>query len=974
MTEPAPFDVCGPLPSGITLLEASAGTGKTFTIAALAARFVAEGVPLDRILLVTFGRLATGELRARVRERLVDVEAGFTAAARGVPLDPTDEVLTLLAGVDAADLARRRLRVAAALAEFDIATIATTHSFCHQVLSGIGIAGDVDRGAVLVDDVADLVDEVVDDLYLRRFFHEAPPPELPLTVARQIARAVVAQPGAAIVPIDAADPLAAVRARLAVAVRRGVERRKRELQILTYDDLLTRLERALREPDAAARVRHRFDVVMIDEFQDTDPVQWEIVRTAFADGTTTLVLIGDPKQAIYSFRGGDVHTYLDAAGHATSVATLARNWRSDQGLLDAYDVLFRGLTLGDAGIEYRTVAAAPANRTPRLRGAPGPAPLRVRIAHRDDGRLDRTPQGWAAAVSSRREVAADLAADVVALLASGAERIARTADGAETVCDVGPGDIGVLVATNRQGALVRDALAAIGVPAVIGGAGSVFGTPMAREWLALLEALERPAATSRVRTAALSSFIGWSVERVATASEDEWEEVYVRVHEWAAVLRASGVAALLETISRREGLPARVLGRVDGEREITDLRHIGQLLHEAATSERLGVTALTAWLRTNVREAAEDVADEDRSRRLESDAAAVQVLTIHRCKGLQFPIVYCPFLWQPPWSPPEELPLFHDPDAGGRRSIDVGGTTGPGFDVHRELHDRERQGEALRLAYVALTRACHQTVLHWASTWDSRQSPLARILFAADLGPDGIGLDVAPDEDEVIARLRELAEQAPGTISVERTSGPADQRWHASAAPGSATLEVRVFDRTFDQTWGRSSYSGLTSAAAAKEHVVASEPDLAGTVDEDVDLAGSSAGDPEDPERSRLESITLPLGVMSGGARVGTVVHAVLEHTDFTAPDLDAALRVALADAGGSTSIGPVDEVIAGLGQAIATPLGPLAGDRRLLDIATADRLDELTFELPVAGGDAAGRTLRRRRARRPVPGAPARR
>jgi exodeoxyribonuclease V beta subunit len=263
------------------------------------------------MLLVTFGRMATGELRARVRERLVAVDEGLLATSHGVPPSSRDDVLTLLATVSPDELATRRHRVATALADFDAATIATTHGFCQQVLDGIGVAGDVDRDGTFVEDVVDIVDEVVDDLYVRRFIHAVPPADLSLRVAREIARSVVDQPSATIVPEGAADPLAAMRVRLAHAVLKDVERRKRQLRLLTYDDLLIRLEHALRDPQAAARLRRQFDVVMIDEFQDTDPVQWSILRRAF-HGHTALVLIGDPKQAIYAFRGADVVTYLDA--------------------------------------------------------------------------------------------------------------------------------------------------------------------------------------------------------------------------------------------------------------------------------------------------------------------------------------------------------------------------------------------------------------------------------------------------------------------------------------------------------------------------------------------------------------------------------------------------------------------------------------------------------------------------------------
>ena len=163
-----PFDVCGPLPQGTVVLEASAGTGKTTTIASLTARYVAEGVArLPELMLVTFGRLATSELRERVRERLVEVERALRSGT--VSADP---VITLLAGTDRA---ARAQRLAVALAEFDAATITTTHGFCQQMLTSLGTLGDVEPDARLVPDIASLEAEVVDDLYLRKYaFTEKP--------------------------------------------------------------------------------------------------------------------------------------------------------------------------------------------------------------------------------------------------------------------------------------------------------------------------------------------------------------------------------------------------------------------------------------------------------------------------------------------------------------------------------------------------------------------------------------------------------------------------------------------------------------------------------------------------------------------------------------------------------------------------------------------------------------------------------
>ena len=178
--------------------------------------------------------------------------------------------------------------------------------------------------------------------------------------------------------------------RLAEAVRQEVEARKRRLSVMTYDDLLTRLDAALAgdERHAAARLRARYEVVLVDEFQDTDPVQWDIMRRGFGETGRTLVLIADPKQAIYAFRGADVYAYLEAASEAAGQATLDVNWRSDQGLIDAYDALLSATKLGHEGIVYRRVRAAEAHRDSRLHGAPSDVPLRVRVVPRETRQAD----------------------------------------------------------------------------------------------------------------------------------------------------------------------------------------------------------------------------------------------------------------------------------------------------------------------------------------------------------------------------------------------------------------------------------------------------------------------------------------------------------------------------------------------------------------------------------------------------------
>ncbi|HET9778007.1 MAG TPA: UvrD-helicase domain-containing protein, partial [Propionibacteriaceae bacterium] len=386
-SDPLPFDICAALPSGTTVLEASAGTGKTYTIAALTARAIAEGAAeLNQLLLVTFGRMATNELRLRVRERLVSVESCLAdAVAQRVPTRQLRPLEVMLTTGQPDELACRRQRVTRALAEFDAATIATTHEFCLQMLDGLGVLGDREPHATVVEHISDLTREVTTDLYLRRYSGGVPP--MSYDEALEIANQAVEAVHARLVPSGLAlDDLSASGERVAfgTAVRNEVERRKRASKLFTYDDMLTRLRDALADPDrgpaAADRLRQRYRIVMVDEFQDTDPIQWEILHRAF-HRHSTLILIGDPKQAIYAFRGADVFSYLDAVQQADHVRSLVVNRRSDRALVDALDVLLGETALGDERIAVRTVTAehqqcrltAPADKLDVV------TPIRVRV-------------------------------------------------------------------------------------------------------------------------------------------------------------------------------------------------------------------------------------------------------------------------------------------------------------------------------------------------------------------------------------------------------------------------------------------------------------------------------------------------------------------------------------------------------------------------------------------------------------------
>jgi len=482
------FDIAADLAPGTTLLEASAGTGKTWTIAALVTKHVATGeVRLDEMLVVTFTRAASQELRERCRRQL---DEAVQLLADPTLRDPDNRLHDWLLDAPAPDLVGRLDRLTDALVSFDAATIATIHQFCQLVLRSLGVAGDTDTSATLVEDLEQLTSETVDDLYLRDFGGQKKPPWT-RAAALELARSVIGDPRAMVEPAavitDSPDSTAAMRVRFASDVLEEVERRKRRLGVLSYDDLLSQLADALEPADGAARRRmqHRWKFVLIDEFQDTDPVQWQVFERAFG-ASTTMVLIGDPKQAIYAFRGGDIVTYLQASETATTTQTLGVNWRSDRPLLRSIHAVLDGAQLGEERIVVHPVEAHLDES--RLQGAG--APFRLRVVRRTE--LGKGPRSKPPVALWRDHVIADTAHDILRLIEA-----RPTFDGR----DLKPGDIAVLAARRNELEAVQVALAEVGVPSVVNAGGSVFHTPAAGEWLALLEAMEQPHRSDRVRAA-----------------------------------------------------------------------------------------------------------------------------------------------------------------------------------------------------------------------------------------------------------------------------------------------------------------------------------------------------------------------------------------------------------------------------------------------------------------------------------------
>lgn len=921
------FSITDALPTGTTLLEASAGTGKTWAIAALVTRLIAEGeAELDEMLVVTFGRAASAELKDRVRARLV--EAADVLGRDAIPHD--DPLLTLLLDADDATRAERRRRLRRAIARFDEATITTTHGFCHAVLRSLGTTGDVEPGSALIEDDTEIVDQVVADLYLRAVGIGQTPP-FGHDEAAQIGRRAVDDPSAHLLPTDAASGSAAdLRRRFAAAVREESARRRLAARTLSYDDLLQRLAQALEPEHAPARtvMRERWRFVLVDEFQDTDPVQWQILERAFLRHAT-MVLVGDPKQAIYGFRGGDVDTYLRAAAQADTRRTLVVNHRSDEPLVRSVDVVLRGAALGDPEIVVRPARAALTGT--RLHDPRHDAPFRLRAHLRADAGAD--DGGTLKIGDVRRAIAADVAGDIVALLSSGATYDHGTAGQGAGRVPLTAGDIAILVERHLEADLLHAALVRLGVPAVRSGGPDVLQSDAGQDWVVLLTALESPHRSGYVRAAALGPFLGHTPAELVDGGDGLTDRVSARLRDLADLQRERGTAGMVEALTGDPSVVERLLAREGGRRRLTDLEHVGHVLAGAARTQSLGLSGLLRWL---LDRRADGAPSADRTRRLDTDADAVQIVTTFVSKGLQYPVVYVPFLFDR-YVPTPTMVRLHDDE--GRRCLDVGGE-GPSWSAHAARSDAERAGESLRLLYVAMTRAQSRLVMHWAPTWNGRHGAWHRALFRPDPDeptvPDVQGV---PSDQEAVARLR--AWEARGGPSLEQMV-IRDEPLETTPEP-ELPLALRRLGREVDTVWTRTSYTSLVR----RDDVggVGSEPDTVGS-DDEVDVIAAV------PEETTLGPS--PWATLTGGAALGTLVHGVLEDVDVAQTDLAGEVARRVEE---QLTLRPIavdaDVLVPALVGTLTTPLGALADDLTVAEALARRPLREMDFELPLLGGGA---------------------
>ena len=1054
-----PFDLLNAPLDGVNLIEAGAGTGKTFNIEGLYVRLILETqLQVDQILVLTFTNAATEELRDRIRRRLVLAREAFARRESAEPF-----LASLVKRCP--DPASAELRLHERLIDFDRAAIFTIHGFCQRVLHENAFETQNLFDTELITNQAQLLQEVADDFW-RRHFYQAPvefisftrhrikgpgylfrlleylktpdvkilpaleepaltalqPFRDTLTALRQAwppSRESVAgalrDPGLNAVVYGSLKPISDnseithrdlrvlalveamdrlvnprsvgfplfekfdrlagsklqqstkkkhapprheffdlcdcllreaerlstemetyllhLKAKLLAVAASELRKRKKSRNIQFFDDLLVILRNALRADDKnllQEAIRRKYKAALVDEFQDTDSIQYEILFRLFAHQTGLLFMIGDPKQAIYSFRGADIFSYIKASRNAGATFSLTENWRSRPELINAVNAIFCSTELPFVFEEIPFERSRPAARL-----------------------LDQPEASRMPFVLWYLEAAQDSLQDKPITKEDAVRRIAR-AVGAEInrlitrTPPVEPGEIAVLVRTNDQAQLIKRILSAGKVPSVLYSTGNLFDSAEAYEMEIILSAIVDPADLSKIKAAMVTDILGKQAQDLISGDigPGRWEIQTVRFREYHRLWEHHGFMRMFRRFMAGEHVSARLLGMPEGERKLTNVLHLAEILHRQICETDTGMSGLLKWLADRRDRRATRL--EEHQLRLESDEKAVKIVTIHKSKGLEYPIVFCPFAWESSLIRDAEF-CFHDIDDDRRLTLDLGSESRA---RHLAMAQNELLSENSRLLYVALTRAKHACYLAWGRINAAETSSLAYLLHgpeepspsppAEDL-TQFVGTQFSAKTDaEFLQDLKRLADRAQNSIRIE----PLPTSAHAEAGYEppkeiAAPLFCRHFAGKIDHSWRIASYSALVSSGA---------PDV-DLPDRDVMLKTSAAEVTVSAAEAAIESRADEHSIFAfpKGARAGIFFHDILEHHDFAAKnpaDLERIVTAKLQQYGFDQKWQPV--VCGNIKNVLSISLRPDAPQLKLSAIPTTERINEMEFYFPL--------------------------
>ncbi|MGE0316052.1 MAG: exodeoxyribonuclease V subunit beta [Lautropia sp.] len=739
---------------------------------------------------------------------------------------------------------------------------------------------------------------------------------------------------------------------------RALREAKRRTGVVTFDDMLRNLHERLVDPSGRQAeslvdaLRERYPAALIDEFQDTDPLQFAIFERLYGGTPLPCFFVGDPKQAIYSFRNADLHTYMRARTRARGEFTLRANQRSSQSLLRALNALFarNPKAFMVPGLDYREVGFGEKPRRPLAdasvpAGAPGAAALQIWAlpgADGDPGTMLHKRQAMDAA-------AAATAAEIARLLEAAARGEIRIGAAA-----LRAGDVAVLVRRHADGALMRDALARLGIDSVELSQASVFTSVDAADLERVLAAILEPTRDPLLRSALGTDAMGLDAAALDALAADEagLPAIVGRFGGYRERWLRNGIGTMLRDWLARERVTERMLARADGRRRLTNLLHLTEALHRACATHP-APDALMRWFRAQRRARR---ADDDAQLRLDSDQDLVQIVTIHKSKGLEYPIVFCPFAWSGSRGSaggPTDGVEYHDDD--GACVIDwCKGFDGEFDDADVDARRRlEESAESLRLAYVALTRAVHRCIVVAGcyrtgpatrpSDKEGRRSLLNWLVAGADVDPPawhGHEPPVAAIGDA----WRAFAAAAAPDVSLAPLPAPRVDPM-APARIAADALDALPAPARLPAGWWIGSYSAL-AWGAAHERAIA---------DHDARAPGTEPTPPTPAEQAQRTGQAVDVAEddvlnFARGAIAGECVHAVFETADFAdraawPGAIAAALDRHRPDGDRRLHARRLERM---LGDVLSTPLP--VGTRRPLVLATLPRdrrIAEFAFHLP---------------------------
>lgn len=712
-------------------------------------------------------------------------------------------------------------------------------------------------------------------------------------------------------------------------IRATVRSEKLRRAALGFDDLLSRLDEALSQPlgeQLAAAIRQRHPVAMIDEFQDTDPQQYRIFRAIYGEHSdSAMLLIGDPKQAIYAFRGADIFTYMRARADVSAHYTLETNWRSSHEMVRGVNRLFQCL---ENPFIFSAIPFLP------VQPAPGKATLSFEMDGVAQPALQFCLSGSAVlgAGEYQQLMAQQCAMQIRDWLQAGQRHTALLNNG-RVRRPVQASDICVLVRSRHEAALVRDALRRLAIPSVyLSNRDSVFTTPEAREVLWLLQAVLAPEQERTLRSALATSLLGFSAQHIDALNQNEadWDTQVDTFAEFRQLWQRRGVLPMLRSLMSHYRLAENLLASREGERRLTDFLHLGELLqHAAATLE--SEHALVRWLSQQILQPNPQA--ENQQLRLESDRHLVQIVTIHKSKGLEYPLVWLPFVCH---FRPQPEGIYHDRQTF-QALLDVNSG-----EESQQLAEEERLAEDLRLLYVALTRSIYHCSVGMAPLQRTRRKSETTDMHLNALGYL-LQRGKEADADTLVTALHALEGEGVAVTAVREWDGIP---WQEPVTEPAA-LRASECERLLTDNWRVTSYSGLqqygSQQYSSQQHHVIAGQELFPRLDVDAAL------DPRSPSAEEREQALTP-HTFPKGAGPGTFLHSLFETLDFTQPVSADWLEEKLTEHGMGSEWAPALQtwftglLYAPLNADMSVPDASLT----LASVSAHQRMAELAFYLPI--------------------------